>query len=519
MRTDLISIEVLYGHLLSHELRLAQAQPKVDLSLAGAHFATHNGSSSRGGSSHGRGGRFSSNPQSGRNSSGQRPNRGRGRGRGFSNGSRPTCQICGKIGHLALTCYQRFDNSYSSDSNMQALLTTPQSHTDENWYADSGATHHLTADLANLKVRAEEYQGQEQIRVGNGKSIPIKHVGTTQLFSPTSSFQLNDVLHVSQISQNLLSIQKFTVDTNTFIELHPQFFNVKDQVTGRTMLHGPSRHGLYPFPFSINKHHQSNKNSPTAFVGEHVSYPQWHSRLGHPALRTVSRIISRFGLLVLPNSNKKFCSACLQPKSKQLSFSPSLSQYNSPLDLIYTDVWGPSPICSQHGFKYYVSFLDASSRYTWLYPMTKKSDAFNIFLQFQKYVERFFNTQIKSVQSDRGGEYRTISTFFKNCGIVHRVSCPHTHQQQGSIERKHRHIVETGLSLLSHAHMPFRFWDDAFQTACYPHLFFKINHLLKNYSTLFLIIYFSKPLDVHVGLIFGCIILTNSNPVLFNVFF
>jgi hypothetical protein len=265
----------------------------------------------------------------------------------------------------------------------------------------------------------------------------------------------------------LLSIQKFTADTNTFVELHPKFFNVKDQATGRTVLHGLSRRGLYPFPFSINTHHQSNKNSPTAFVGERVSHPQWHSRLGHPALRTVSRIISRFGLPVLPNSNKKFCSACLQSKSKQLSFSPSFSQYNSPLDLIFTDVWGPSPICSQHGFKYYVSFLDASSRYTWLYPMTKKSDAFNIFLQFQKYVERFFNTQIKSVQSDWGGEYRTISAFFKNCGIVHRVSCPHTHQQQGSIERKHRHVVETGLSLLSHAHMPLRFWDDAFQTACY----------------------------------------------------
>jgi hypothetical protein len=463
MRTDLISIESLYGHLLSHELRLAQSQPKVDLTLAGAHFASRGGSS-RGG----RGGRFSNHSQSGRSSSGQRNYRGRGHGRGPSNNSsRPTCQICGKLGHVALTCYQRYDNSYSSDSNMQALLANPQSLTDDNWYADSSATHHLTADLANLNVRADEYQGQEQIRVGNGKSIPIKHIGTTQLLSPTLSFQLNDVLHVPQISQNLLSIQKFTADTNTFVELHPKFFNVKDQATGRTVLHGPSRHGLYPFPFSINKHHQSNKSSPTAFVGERVSHPQWHSRLGHPALRTVSRIISRFGLPVLPNSNKTFCSACLQSKSKQLSFSPSFSQYTSPLDLIYTDVWGPSPIYSQHGFKYYVSFLDASSRYTWLYPMTKKSDAFNIFLQFQKYVERFFNTQIKLVQSDWGGEYRTISAFFKNCGIVHRVSCPHTHQQQGSIERKHRHVVETGLSLLSHAHMPLCFWDDAFQTACY----------------------------------------------------
>ena len=130
---------------------------------------------------------------------------------------------------------------------------------------------------------------------------------------------------------------------------------------------------------------------------------------------------------------------------KQATFSPSFSQYNSPLDLIYTDVWEPSPICSQHGFKYYVSFLDVFSHYTWLYLMTKKSDAFNIFLQFQKYVERFFNTPIKLVQSNWGGEYCTISAFFKNCGIVHRVSCPHTHQQQGSIERKHRHVVVLAL--------------------------------------------------------------------------
>jgi hypothetical protein len=465
MRTELLSIETLYGHLLSQELRMVQAQPKVDLSLAGAHFASRGGSSSRGD----RNGRSSYSNQAGRPSLGNRFTRGRNRGRGSStNGSRPTCQVCGKIGHMALTCYHRFDNSYSIDSNKQALLATPQTASDDQWYADSGATHHLTADLANLNVRADEYHGQDNIRVGNGTGLPIKHVRTTHILSPSSSFQLNDVLHVPQISQNLLSIQKFTTDTNTFVELHPQFFSMKDQATGRTLVHGPSRNGLYAFPFFIKKHRQSNKN-PTAFVGERVSHPQWHSRLGHPALRTVSQIISRFGLPVLPNSNsnKNFCLACLNSKSKQLSFSPSSSQYNCPLDLIFSDVWGPSPICSQNGFKYYVSFLDASSRYTWLYPMTKKSDAYNIFLKFQKYVERFFNTPIKSVQTDWGGEYRSISTFFTNCGVVHRVSCPHTHQQQGCIERKHRHIVETGLSLLSHAHMPLRYWDDAFQTACY----------------------------------------------------
>uniref|UniRef100_A0A2N9H7S4 Uncharacterized protein n=1 Tax=Fagus sylvatica TaxID=28930 RepID=A0A2N9H7S4_FAGSY len=279
MRTDLMSIEALYGHLLSHELRIAHAQPKVDLSLASAHFASRGHSGSRGN----RGGRFSNPSQSGRASfsSSQRTNRGRPRGRGSSqNNSRPTCQVCGKFGHMALTCYHRFDNSYSSEPNMQALLATPCTPVDDNWYADSGATHHLTSDLANLNVRADEYHGQEQIRVGNGNTLPITHIGTTQLLSPSSSFKLNDVLHVPKISQNLLSIQKFTTDTNTFVELHPKFFNVKDQATGKLLLHGPSRSGLYPFPFVINKTHRSSKTlgSPSAFVGERVSHLQWHSR-------------------------------------------------------------------------------------------------------------------------------------------------------------------------------------------------------------------------------------------------
>ena len=47
------------------------------------------------------------------------------------------------------------------------------------------------------------------------------------------------------------------------------------------------------------------------------------------------------------------------------------------------------------------------------------------------------------------------------------MSCPHTHQQNGTAERKHRHLVETGITLLAHASVPFRFWSDAFSTACF----------------------------------------------------
>ena len=62
---------------------------------------------------------------------------------------------------------------------MQALFATPNHSQDPNWYPDSGATYHLIHDLANLNIRADEYNSPDQIRVGNGTSLPIKHIGTT----------------------------------------------------------------------------------------------------------------------------------------------------------------------------------------------------------------------------------------------------------------------------------------------------------------------------------------------------
>jgi hypothetical protein len=50
-------------------------------------------------------------------------------------------------------------------------------------------------------------------------------------------------------------------------------------------------------------------------------------------------------------------------------------------------------------------------------------------------VESFLNSKIKSVQIDWSGEYRNLHTYFQSIGIIHCVSGPHTHQQQGCAER------------------------------------------------------------------------------------
>lgn len=86
---------------------------------------------------------------------------------------------------------------------------------------------------------------------------------------------------------------------------------------------------------------------------------------------------------------------------------------------------------------------------------------------YRTQVEKQFNTTIKILQSDWGGEYRSFVPHLQKNEIIFRHLCPHTHHQNGTVERKHRHIVEMGLTLLTQAHLPLSFWWEAFHTSAY----------------------------------------------------
>ena len=86
-----------------------------------------------------------------------------------------------------------------------------------------------------------------------------------------------------------------------------------------------------------------------------------------------------------------------------------MSQF--PLELVYSDVWGPAP-SSVGGKKYYVSVIDDYSKFTWIYLLRHKSEVFQRFHDFQKLVERMFDRKIVAMQTDWGGEYQKLNSFF-----------------------------------------------------------------------------------------------------------
>jgi hypothetical protein len=160
-------------------------------------------------------------------------------------------------------------------------------------------------------------------------------------------------------------------------------FFVKYRDTREPILRGHCRGGLYEIKAPIIKQ---------ALNSVKVSRNTWHSRLGHLALQVVQHVLHRHDLPSIGESNKvtSVCDACQQGKSHQLPFSLSTRVTQSPLEIIYSDVWGPAQN-SISGHHFYVSFVDAYSRFTWLYLLKHKSDVYNVFLQFQKHVERLLN--------------------------------------------------------------------------------------------------------------------------------
>jgi hypothetical protein len=155
---------------------------------------------------------------------------------------------------------------------------------------------------------------------------------------------------------------------------------------------------------------------------------RWHRRLGHASPPIVECVLSQNNLSFAKETTvESVCDACQRAKSHQLPFSNSSSVSQAPLELVFSVVWGPAP-SSAGRFKYYVSFIDDHSKFTWFYLLENRFDVFQNFCDFQQLVERLFNKKILAIQTNWGSKYQKLRSFFQCMGISHHVSCPHTHQ-------------------------------------------------------------------------------------------
>jgi len=90
----------------------------------------------------------------------------------------------------------------------------------------------------------------------------------------------------------------------------------------------------------------------------------------------------------------------------------STSKIQNIFELVHFDVWGPAPLISYNGFKYFVIFIDDFSRTAWLYILKSKDEVFNCFEEFVNRIQTQYNEKIKNFRSDNGTEF--VNNKFSN---------------------------------------------------------------------------------------------------------
>jgi hypothetical protein len=80
--------------------------------------------------------------------------------------------------------------------------------------------------------------------MGNGSGLSISHVGSSYIGTINKPIYLNNILHVPDITKNLLSISQLNHDNVVTVEFTPHCF-VKDQATQQILLRGTLLNGLY----------------------------------------------------------------------------------------------------------------------------------------------------------------------------------------------------------------------------------------------------------------------------------
>ncbi|CAM8961061.1 unnamed protein product [Rhodiola kirilowii] len=327
------------------------------------------------------------------------------------------------------------------------------------WIVDSGATDHFICDKSLLK-NVYELPKKCHISLPDGNTIVVSSAGTYEL---RPGLVLHDVMFASEFKYNLLSVSKLVKDTSYSVIFNKDQCLIQDSARRTVLEIGRMAGGL----FQVED--QSLNKKVNSAVNNKVSAQTWHHGLGHMSFERMNTFLPKY-IPYLPIKPKwVHCGVCPLAKQSRLKFTLSEHISTDIFDMIHCDVWGPFPIETMSGAQYFLTIVDDKSRCVWTYLMKKKSEVADLLIQFFAMVVTQFAKRIKVLRSDNGGEFFStrLSSFLSLKGCVHQSSCAYTPQQNGVVERKHRHILDVARALRIQANVPKTFWGDCVLTATY----------------------------------------------------
>ncbi|XP_075104928.1 uncharacterized protein LOC142179019 [Nicotiana tabacum] len=173
----------------------------------------------------------------------------------------------------------------------------------------------------------------------------------------------------------------------------------------------------------------------------------WHVRLGHLPFSAMKHLY----FLHCKSNSEFICDVCHKAKQTRNLFSISSIKSKNIFELIHVDIWEPYKSNTYNGFRYFLTVVDDYSIGTCTFLLSAKTNAFPMLKSFLPMVERQFNVKVRMIRSDNAlelGKATQEAAFLASEVIIYQLSCVATSQQNGIVERKHRHILEIARGLM-----------------------------------------------------------------------
>ena len=251
----------------------------------------------------------------------------------------------------------------------------------------------------------------------------------------------------------------------------------------------------YLLPTALHVHHLHSFCTDSSTLNkDSISVKLWHRRFGHASTGALKHL-SFLSSIVFPDLPQ--CDVCPIAKQSRLPFPSSSIHTSAPFELIHVDLWGPYNHECHTNSRFVVTIVDDFKRATWTHLISQKSQTLTVFTTFFKMVTVHFHTTVGTLRTNDGTEFRSTAfqDLHRRYGIAHQRTCVYTPQQNGVVERKHRHLFQLARALLFQVHLPKYFWDHAILMSTYL-----INHLpssLLAWKSLYDVLYKRHPDCLH----------------------
>ncbi|GJX53576.1 retrotransposon protein, putative, ty1-copia subclass [Tanacetum coccineum] len=384
------------------------------------------------------------------------------------------CHHCGEVGHWRRNCPTYHTELLKKKHLAQGASTSGiftielYSFPSTSWVYDTGCGTHIGNTTQGLRGSKKLNLGALSLYVGNGQREAVEAIGNYHLCLHSGLvIVLNNCHYAPSITRGIVSVSRLYEEgfINRF-ELNNAIPVSKNNVVYFTAI---PRDGLYEIEMSC-----SNTNDSSMYTVSNKraklnldSSLLWHCRLGHISKKRIEKL-QHDGLLNSTDiESLGKCVSCMSGKMARKPYSHQVERAKDLLGLIHTDVCGPFRIMSRQGANYFVTFTDDFSRYGYVYLLKHKHEVFETFKVFQKEVENQLGKTIKSLRSDRGGEYMSqeFLDHLKEHGIIAHRTPPYTPQHNGVSERRNRTLLDMVRSMMSQTTLPKSFWDYALESA------------------------------------------------------